>query len=306
MKNSAAYDLITDWLNQLRGLRGLQAKTLSAYQDDLLGFVAFLQSYWGAQLSLNSLASVKRRDLRAYVAAERDRGRSPRSVARSVSAIKGFYGFLHQKFGIDISEIESMKAPKFKTSLPRAIRPDAAKALIDQVKANTEEPWVAARDMAVMVLLYGCGLRISEALDLTGAAHPMGEALRVMGKGGKERVVPVLPAASQAVACYAALCPFDLPSDQPLFRGVRGRALSPGIVQKKTALAREMLGLPPGTTPHAMRHSFATHLLSAGGDLRAIQELLGHASLSSTQIYTAVDEARLMEAYNKAHPLASK
>ena len=306
LEAAAVHDLIAHWIAHQRGIRGLQPKTLAAYQDDVLEFAAFLQNYWGGQLSFDLLASVKLRDLRAWVAAERDRGRSSRSVARSVSSVKGFYKYLHEARGIDISEIDSLKAPKYQTGLPRAVAPDAASALIEQVGANHLEPWVAARDVAVLILLYGCGLRISEALGLRGTDYPLGDGVKVLGKGGKERVVPVLPAAKDAVGQYAKLCPFDLSADEPLFRGVRGGALSPGIVQKNMALAREMLGLPPGTTPHAMRHSFATHLLSAGGDLRSIQELLGHASLSSTQIYTAVDEARLMDAYKSAHPLASK
>ncbi|MEM9716051.1 MAG: tyrosine recombinase XerC [Pseudomonadota bacterium] len=303
---TAADDLVLRWLEHQKGLRGLEAKTLTAYQDDLTAFTGFLTGYWGEQLSLDLLASVKLRDLRAWVAAERDKGRSARSVARSVSAVKGFYRFLHEHHQIDISEVIALKAPKFQSGLPRAVAPKAATALIDQVAENRDEPWVAARDTAVLILLYGCGLRISEALSLTGRDVPLGKALRIVGKGGKERVVPVLDIARDAVDRYAQLCPFPIEADAALFKGVRGGPLSAGIVQKSLAFAREMLGLPPGTTPHALRHSFATHLLAAGGDLRSIQELLGHASLSTTQVYTAVDEARLMDAYKKAHPLAQK
>jgi integrase/recombinase XerC len=181
---------------------------------------------------------------------------------------------------------------------------DAAKAMIGTVGEQSLQDWISARDQAVVTLLYGCGLRISEALGLTGAAHPLPEVLRITGKGGKERLVPVLPAARSAVARYVALCPFDLTRDAPLFRGARGGALNARLIALVMEKARNQLGLPATATPHAMRHSFATHLLNAGGDLRAIQELLGHASLSTTQAYTAVDSARLMEVYNRAHPRA--
>ncbi|MEO1562981.1 MAG: tyrosine recombinase XerC [Pseudomonadota bacterium] len=299
-------DLLEEWLDHSRALKGLSEKTLSAYADDLRSYLGFIQAHFGSRLSFGLLSSVTLRDLRAWVAAERDRGRSARSVARSISAIKGFYGYLNLSRGIDISEVTALKPIKFQSSLPRAVSADAAKNLIETVAQNRSEPWLAARDSAVLILLYGCGLRISEALGIQGADLPLGSSIKVTGKGGKDRIVPVIPLAREAVDAYAKLVPFDLTPDEPIFRGTRGGPLSPGVVQKATALAREMLGLPPGTTPHAMRHSFATHLLSAGGDLRSIQKLLGHASLSSTQIYTAVDEARLMEAYDLAHPLAAR
>jgi len=181
---------------------------------------------------------------------------------------------------------------------------DAAKDLIDLVEAQSLTPWIAKRDQAVVTLLYGCGLRISEALGLKGADAPLPETLKITGKGGKDRIVPVLPVARAAIDAYAEACPFDLAADAPLFRGARGGALNPRIVQKVMENARMQLGLPSTATPHALRHSFATHLLSAGGDLRSIQELLGHASLSTTQTYTAVDGARLMDIYDKAHPRA--
>ena len=198
----------------------------------------------------------------------------------------------------------STRAPKFTKKLPRPLAQDAARAMIDTVEMQSTSDWVAARDVAVVTLLYGCGLRISEALSLKGTDAPLPETLRIVGKGDKERIVPVLPAAQAAVDRYLRLCPHPQSPDAPLFRGVRGGALNPRAIQGVMAKARMQLGLPATATPHAMRHSFATHLLSAGGDLRSIQELLGHASLSTTQTYTAVDTARLMEVYNRAHPKA--
>ena len=196
------------------------------------------------------------------------------------------------------------RAPKFQKKLPRPLAEDAAQGVIETLDLQSQVPWVAARDQAVVTLLYGCGLRISEALGLTGADLPLGGSLRIIGKGGKERVVPVIGPAREAVEVYLRLCPYPTEPDAALFRGVRGGALGPRAVQKVVEQVRLQLGLPASVTPHAMRHSFATHLLNAGGDLRAIQELLGHASLSTTQAYTAVDTARLMEVYRRAHPKA--
>ena len=211
---------------------------------------------------------------------------------------------MSEREGFDPTPVLSARSPKFQKKLPRPVSEDAAKALIETVDVQSMEPWIAARDSAVVTLLYGCGLRISEALSLSGADQPLPEVLRITGKGGKERVVPVIAAARRAVAEYVALFPGKLPPDGALFRGARGGALSPRQIQKVVAQARMQLGLPATATPHAMRHSFATHLLAAGGDLRAIQELLGHASLSTTQAYTAVDTAQLMEVYSRAHPRA--
>ena len=196
------------------------------------------------------------------------------------------------------------RAPKFTRKLPRPLSEDGARAMLDRVEVQAAEPWISARDTAIVTLLYGCGLRISEALGLTGADLPLGKVLRIKGKGGKERLVPVLATARDAVAAYVALCPHPMAPEAPVFRGVRGGKLNPRLVQKVIEATRFQLGLPATATPHALRHSFATHLLSAAGDLRAIQELLGHANLSTTQAYTAVDTARLMEVYEKAHPRA--
>lgn len=250
------------------------------------------------------LLALAQTDIRAWMAHERGRGVGARSLARALSAVKGFTGWLADREGHDATALLSTRAPKYRRKLPRPLTIEAAAAVIDRVADQSREDWVAARDVAVVTLLYGCGLRISEALGLTGAAHPLPEVLRIRGKGGKERLVPVLLVAHEAVARYAALCPHDLAPGQPLFRGTRGGPLNPRLIALVMERTRHQLGLPATATPHALRHSFATHLLSAGGDLRAIQELLGHASLSTTQAYTAVDTARLMEVYEMAHPRA--
>jgi integrase/recombinase XerC len=242
--------------------------------------------------------------MRAWMAHTRESGVGPRSLARKLSAVKAFYRWLAERRGFDATTVLSTRAPKFSRKLPRPLAEEAARELIDTIEMQTDRPWVAARDVAVVTLLWGCGLRISEALSLTGADVPLGDALRITGKGGKERLVPVLPAARASVDAYLRLCPYPPEADAPLFRAIRGGPLQPGPVQKVVAAARMQLGLPASATPHALRHSFATHLLDAGGDLRAIQELLGHASLSTTQAYTAVDTARLMEVYARAHPKA--
>ncbi|HHC29739.1 MAG TPA: tyrosine recombinase XerC, partial [Rhodobacterales bacterium] len=241
---------------------------------------------------------------RAWMASERARGVGPRSLARALSAVKGFYRWLSDRDGFDATAVLSTRSPKFTKKLPRPISPGAASDVIALAETQARDGWIGARDAAVVTLLYGCGLRISEALGLKGKDAPLAEVLRITGKGGKERLVPVLPAARDAVEAYLAPCPHPREAEAPLFRGARGGALNPRLVQKAMESARLQLGLPATATPHALRHSFATHLLNAGGDLRAIQELLGHASLSTTQTYTAVDTARLMEIYDAAHPRA--
>ena len=253
---------------------------------------------------LGALERIDVADMRAWMAHCRGHGVGARSLARKLSAVKSFYRWLAEREGFEPTAVLSTRAPKFQKKLPRPLAEDAARAMIDTVELQSACGWVAARDAAVLMLLYGCGLRISEALGLTGADAPLPATLRITGKGGKDRVVPVLPVARSATETYLRLCPHPAEPDLPLFRGVRGGALNPRVIQKVMAQARMQLGLPASATPHAMRHSFATHLMAAGGDLRAIQELLGHASLSTTQAYTAVDTARLMEVYARAHPKA--
>jgi integrase/recombinase XerC len=300
----AARDALEHWVASKRALDGASDNTILAYQGDVADFIAFMTGHFGAPQGLGALARIGVSDMRAWMAAERGGGLGARSLARKLSAVKSFYKWLAEREAFEPTAVLTTRAPKFQKKLPRPLAEDAARAMIETVEAQAREPWVATRDMAVVTLLYGCGLRISEALGLTGRDAPLPEVLRIIGKGGKERVVPVIAPARQAVAAYCEACPFDLDADGALFRGVRGGPLSPRAIQSVMAHARLQLGLPASATPHAMRHSFATHLLEAGGDLRAIQELLGHASLSTTQAYTAVDTARLMAVYAQSHPKA--
>jgi len=300
----ALSDAMGAWLAGQRALAGAAENTLKAYQADVLGFLAFMTQHNGGSQGLAPIASVTVRDMRAWMAHERVRGVGARSLARSLSAVKSFYRWLAEREGFEPTAVLSARAPKFQRKLPRPLEVDAASAMIETVDLQAKEAWVAARDTAVVTLLYGCGLRISEALGLTGADVPLPQVLRIIGKGNKERIVPVIEAARVAVDAYVRLCPYRVTDDQPIFRAIRGGVLAPRAIQKVMEQARLQLGLPATVTPHAMRHSFATHLLAAGGDLRAIQELLGHASLSTTQAYTAVDAAQLMSVYKKAHPKA--
>lgn len=300
----AARDALQSWLEHQRALKGAAENTITAYQGDVADFLGFITVHKGESQGLGALARITITDMRAWMARTRGPNVGPRSMARKLSAVKAFYRWLAEREGFEPTAVLSTRAPKYQKKLPRPLAVDAAKALIDCVELQSDRPWVAARDVAVLTLLWGCGLRISEALGLKGGDAPLPEALRILGKGGKERIVPVLPAARDAVEAYLRLCPHPQAPGAPLFRGIRGGPLSARIIAKVMADARMQLGLPASATPHAMRHSFATHLLDAGGDLRAIQELLGHASLSTTQAYTAVDTARLMEVYNRAHPKA--
>lgn len=249
-----------------------------------------------------AIAALTPADLRAQLARRRAQGLGNASAARELSALKGFIAFARRQTGADEASAPRIKGPRVKKGLPRPVTPDDAVNLADLVAEDAAEAWIGARDRAVLLLLYGAGLRIAEALALQGSVLPLGATLLVTGKGSKQRVVPLLPVVRQAVADYVAQCPWPLDPDKPLFRGAKGGALDQGMVQKAVARARRALGLPPTATPHALRHSFATHLLGAGADLRSLQELLGHASLSSTQIYTKVDAAVLLNAYRNAHP----
>ena len=292
------------WLAELRAVSGRSMKTVEAYRTDLLAFFAFLQNHEGGSVGGAQIGRLDTGAMRAWMAHERTRGLGPRSLARALSSVKGFVAWMAERDGFDPTPVLMTRSPRFQRKLPRPLAEEAARAMIETVELQSLTDWVARRDAAVVTLLYGCGLRISEALSLTGRDLPLGETMRITGKGNKERVVPVIPAARRAVEAYITACPFQPEPDAPLFRGTRGGPLSPRLIQKVMEKARAQLGLPATATPHAMRHSFATHLLNAGGDLRAIQELLGHASLSTTQAYTAVDTARLMEVYEAAHPRA--
>ncbi|MEM9432477.1 MAG: tyrosine recombinase XerC [Pseudomonadota bacterium] len=298
----ALRDQLEQWLTHLSALEGASQNTLDAYRSDLLGFFGFLNAHLEEKVGLKALREVATLDMRAWMAHERKRGVSSRSLARALSSVKNYYRWFSTRDGFEPTAVLATRAPKFKKKLPRPLAQDAARAVIETVGQQGGKDWINARDIAVVTLLYGCGLRISEALSLTRAETPLPETLRIIGKGGKERIVPVLPAAREALAHYIALCPYELAPTDLVFRGIRGGVLNPRAIQKAMEQTRLQLGLPASATPHAMRHSFATHLLEAGGDLRAIQELLGHASLSTTQTYTAVDTVRLMEIYDTAHP----
>lgn len=300
----AAQHALAGWLDAQKALKNVARNTITAYRSDVSGYLAFVAGHLGGATGLGTLNEVTITDMRAWMAHERARGISARSLARSLSAVKSFYRWLAEREGFDATSVLAIRSPKFHRKLPRPLSEDAARAMIDTVEMQAHSGWIGARDVAVVTLLYGSGLRISEALGLTWADVPLPESLRIRGKGGKERLVPVIPAARAAVARYARLCPFANRSREALFRGARGGPLNARAIAKVMELSRQQLGLPATATPHAMRHSFATHLLSAGGDLRTIQELLGHATLSTTQTYTAVDTAHLMKVYEKTHPRA--
>lgn len=297
-----ALDLMGRWLDQLRAVRGRSPKTIEAYRHDVAGYLGFLNGHRGGPVGKAGLADITTSEMRAWIARLRSDQISARSAARALSAVRSFHRWLAETEGIDATAVIATRSPKIKASLPRPLAPDAARALIAEADDTQKTDWIAARDTAVLTLLYACGLRISEALSLTQGDAPLPDVLKIKGKGGKERIVPVLPAARDAVERYRTLAAFPVDANAPLFRGVRGGALGPAAVQRTVADLRVRLGLPATATPHALRHSFATHLLEAGGDLRAIQTLLGHASLSSTQVYTALDQARLMDVYDAARP----
>lgn len=297
------------WLTHLGAERRMSALTVAAYRGDVGRFLAFLAGHLGGPPSLAALARLEVRDVRAFMAARRAEGVSSRSLMRALAAARSFARFLERTRKGKVGALAAVRSPKVARTLPKPIGIVPAKRLADaELRAGeNREPWIFGRDAAVLALLYGSGLRISEALGLKRQEVPepgKGDVIVVTGKGNKARMVPVLRHVLDLVAAYVALCPYGLPADGPLFVGTRGGPLSPRIVQLAMERLRGALGLPDSATPHALRHSFATHLLARGGDLRAIQELLGHASLSTTQIYTAVDAERLLEVYRSAHPRA--
>jgi integrase/recombinase XerC len=297
------------WLAFLGHEKRMSPKTVEAYRRDVTQFLLFMTEHLGDQPSLDDLAGLAPQDVRAFMAARRAKGIGARSLMRQLAGARSFARFLERNGKGKVGALNAVRAPKIPKTLPKPLAVPQAKRISDtDLRAGEErEPWIFARDAAVLALLYGSGLRIAEALSLKPRDIPAaggGDALTVIGKGNKARMVPVLQAVLTLIADYVALCPYDLPDDGPLFVGAKGGKLSPRIIQLTMERLRGALGLPDTATPHALRHSFATHLLSRGGDLRAIQELLGHASLSTTQIYTAVDTERLLEAYNAAHPRA--
>lgn len=275
--------------------RRRSAHTVRAYTATAERLIAFLQGHWGGAVDAAALGRIGAADLRAFLARRREDGLANTSAARELSAVRAFLDFL----GIDAPRL---RGPRTGKGIPRPISPDEAVALAEDVADEAAEPWIGARDWAVLLLLYGAGLRIGEALSLTGAILPLGETIMVTGKRDKTRVVPLLSPVRAAIDAYVAQQPWGTARDAPLFRGAKGGPLSAGVIRRSVRAARARLGLGDRTTPHALRHSFATHLLGRGADLRSLQALLGHASLSSTQIYTAVDAAHLLDVYRNAHP----
>ena len=300
---------ITRWLSHLRAERRLSPKTLEAYARDLRQCLTFLGQHWATEVTLKRFAALEASDIRAFMAMRRADAIGSRSLMRALAGLRSFGRFLEREGKGKVGALSAIRAPRIGKSLPKPIQVAAAKRLADadERAGENRDPWIWARDAAVMALLYGSGLRISEALGLKMCEVPRpgeGDVIIVTGKGNKTRMVPVLQNVLTLIADYTAVCPHPLPPAGPIFVGARGGPLSPRIIQLTMARLRGALGLSDSATPHALRHSFATHLLSRGGDLRAIQELLGHASLSTTQIYTGIDSERLLEVYKTAHPRA--
>ncbi|PCJ36456.1 MAG: recombinase XerC [Alphaproteobacteria bacterium] len=298
----ALLPLLQGWLDYLQAERRASPHTVNAYQRDVVRFFTFLAGHFGKSPTQADLQDLRPVDFRSFLAQRRRQGLSAASVARTLSALRAFFKFLRRNDILSNDAINAINAPKLPRRLPRPLDEEAARKSLIDVADFASETWVGDRDIAVLTLLYGCGLRISEALNLNRADFPTGDMLRVMGKRNKERLVPILPVVRAAIETYLKSCPHSLPMKGPLFIGVQGKRLNARMIQLAMQKVREILGLPPSATPHALRHSFATHLLTAGGDLRTIQELLGHASLATTQHYTDVDTAYLMDVYNNSHP----
>jgi integrase/recombinase XerC len=299
-----ATSALSSWQEQMTHTRRLSPRTVEAYTHDVGKFLGFLSEHRGEAIDDKSLADVTPADVRGWLATRRQDGLGPRGIARAVSALRTFFTYIDKHHGIENQSIRRVKQPKLPPSVPKPVSIPGAQALLDEAELSGSEPWMAARNVAVLTLLYGAGLRISEALNLNGEDVPLPETLVITGKGNKQRIVPLLPETREAVDRFLTLAPYKPTRGTPLFRGARGKRLHPRIVQGLMQNLRRGLGLPESATPHALRHAFATHLLGAGGDLRAIQELLGHASLSTTQRYTAVDQTHLLKVYESAHPRA--
>lgn len=280
----------------------LAENTVAAYTADLSEFIGFLTHYFGQEPSMKDFANLQARDIRAFLAARRKDGLSDASIARLLSTIKNFYRWLDRAHGVENPEIGFLSGPGRSKRLPRPVSEAGARDMLDEAENLQDEPWVAARDVAALSLMYGAGLRISETLELSGEVKTAPERLRIQGKGGKVRLLPIIDPVRDAIRCYSSLCPYPLNGETPLFYGLRGKRLQAPILRKQVQILRGLLGLPETATPHALRHSFATHLLANGADLRAIQTLLGHASLSTTQLYTGVEAGHLRKVHASAHP----
>ncbi|MEZ5972526.1 MAG: tyrosine recombinase XerC [Hyphomonadaceae bacterium] len=301
---TAATALLSQWTAHLREERRFSNNSAQAYERDVAAFLSFLSGHLGGGPDAKALAELEPRDLRAYLAYRRQGpdALADRSISRALAAIRSFYRYLERRHGVQNARLALVRGPKLKRSLPRPVSEGAARNLIAEAIASGSDEWQGVRDAALLTLLYAAGLRISEALALTGADLPLPDVLRVQGKGGKQRVVPLLSQAREAVARYVDMCPYSIDGDGPLFRAARGGAFSPRMAQALMERLRIGLGLPASATPHALRHAFATHLLANGADLRAIQDLLGHESLSTTQTYTSVEAQKILQAYRRAHP----
>jgi len=305
LNHITAHTALESFLNHLSGERRLSDKTVQAYQRDIAAFIGFLRGHLDESISLQSLKDLQTRDFRAYLAYRRrgDTPLSPSSISRHLSAIRTYYRYLERRWHVKNSALNLLKGPRTKRTLPKPLSPNGAKEIVKAgTNSPTTQPWVKARNIAIMTLLYGAGLRISEALSLMAHEVPLGDALVLTGKGGKSRIIPILPVINTAIGDYVRAYPYPLLPNEALFRGVRGKALQAGIIQKEMRHLRRSLGLPESATPHALRHSFATHLLAGGGDLRTIQQLLGHESLSTTQRYTDVDISTLKRIHAQTHP----
>lgn len=301
--DAALQKTVGQWYTQLADVKRYSPHTLSAYLTDLSAFLRFCNQHTGEEVSLAILAALSARDIRAWLATRVGENLAGTSNARALSVIRNFFRYLQKQNLLENAAVFSIKTPKRKKPIPKALSKDESLAAVSTIETLSEEDWIAKRDTALLVLIYGCGLRIAEALSLT-RRQLGGNSLTIRGKGNKERVVPLLPVITEALDAYLAACPYPHTATTPLFYGARGKVLNPAIFQLQIRKLRAALGLPDSVTPHAFRHSFATHLLAGGGDLRSIQELLGHASLSTTQRYTFVDKERLMQAYETAHPRA--
>lgn len=295
-----------EWLGSLRNSRRLADHTLDAYERDTRQFLQFMTGHLSQPPALKDVSGLRVADLRSYLASRRNDGAGARTLGRGLAGVRSLLRYLEKQGLANAAGASAIRAPRQPKSLPKPLTADAALRVVQAQQQLAEEPWIAARNAAVLTLLYGCGLRISEALALTPdtVADPAARSLTILGKGGKSRMVPLLPVVHNAIADYRKLCPYVLGNSAPLFRGAKGGPLQAGIIQREMQKMRSALNLPETATPHALRHSFATHLLARGGDLRTIQELLGHASLSTTQVYTGVDTDRLLEIYDRAHPRA--
>ena len=302
--DAALRRVVDAWRDWLIHERRASAHTLDAYMRDLGGFLRFVQDHNGGRPGLSDLDALRASDFRAWMASRAGDGLSRSSIARGLSVLRGFFRWMERNGHAANHTLRALRGPKLPHAIPRPLTVDDAELLLDSMDLLPGEPWELHRDVAFFTLLYGCGLRISEALNLTRRALDPGETLLIHGKGGKQRLVPVLPVVREALAAYQSACPWRGGPEAPAFVGLRGKRLNPSVAQKRMRMLRVTLGLPETATPHALRHSFATHLLGAGGDLRTIQELLGHASLSTTQRYTEVDTDSLMRTYRAAHPRA--